>query len=320
MSAFTLQDLLKEPGVVYQTYLGNWLRESSCSMLYGWRGVGKSWVAMSIAWAAASGSGYLGFGPGTKRPKVFYFDSELGKNCIRERFQAFIPHHGKVGNPDLLDIIPKSFDQLPKSEVPNLGDPSTHAFWLDLLSPYDVLVLDNISGIVRQYKRENEAETWTRVQSFLNKLRSSGKAILLIHHAGKSGTQRGTSVREDNLDFVLALHSARRHGSHPGAVFELHFEKMRDLWRPEYRSLWVSFDGANFVWEFEELDKKLVERATTLIGKGFGEQQIAQVLGMTGGELKEMCLRHDVQIGRRKKDESERAPISWSNGTTDENF
>jgi hypothetical protein len=316
---YTLQDLLKEPGVVHKTYLGNWLREASCSMLYGWRGVGKSWVAMSIAWAAASGSGFLGFGPGTKRPKVFYFDSELGKNCIRERFQAFIPHHGKVGNPDLLDIIPRSFDQLPRSEVPNLGDPDTHGFWLDLLSPYDVLVLDNISGIVRQYKRENEAETWTRVQSFLNKLRSNGKAILLIHHAGKSGAQRGTSVREDNLDFVLALQSAKRLGSSPGAVFEFHFEKMRDIWRPEYKSLWVSFDGSQFAWEFEELDKKLISRAVSLSASGLVEYQIAQVLGMSGGELRELCVRHDVKL-KKGKDESERSPISWSAKDASENF
>ena len=39
--------------------------------------------------------------------------------------------------------------------------------------------------------------------------RRRGMAVLLIHHAGKSGDQRGTSAREDIMDTVISLRRPR---------------------------------------------------------------------------------------------------------------
>jgi hypothetical protein len=43
------------------------------------------------------------------------------------------------------------------------------------------------------------------MQNWLLQLRRQGIAVLLIHHAGTNGRQRGTSRREDALDTVIAL-------------------------------------------------------------------------------------------------------------------
>jgi putative DNA primase/helicase len=44
--------------------------------------------------------------------------------------------------------------------------------------------------------RENEAESWSPVADWVLHLRRRGIAVILIHHGGKNGQQRGTSKRK----------------------------------------------------------------------------------------------------------------------------
>ena len=50
-----------------------------------------------------------------------------------------------------------------------------------------------------------------------------------MHHAGKSGAQRGTSRREDVLDTVIKLQRPSDYRAEDGARFEVRFEKARGL-------------------------------------------------------------------------------------------
>ena len=56
-----------------------------------------------------------------------------------------------------------------------------------------------------------------------------GKSVLLIHHAGKGGQQRGTSRREDVLDTVINLKRPTDYKTEEGVRIEFHFEKCRSL-------------------------------------------------------------------------------------------
>tara|TARA_B110000438_G_scaffold261166_1_gene271668 strand:- start:239 stop:655 length:417 start_codon:yes stop_codon:yes gene_type:complete len=56
-----------------------------------------------------------------------------------------------------------------------------------------------------------------------------GKSVLLIHHAGKGGQQRGTSRREDVLDTVISLKRPTDYKEEKGTRIEFHFEKSRSL-------------------------------------------------------------------------------------------
>jgi putative DNA primase/helicase len=62
----------------------------------------------------------------------------------------------------------------------------------DALKPFlegvELLVLDNLSSLVR-CGGESESDTWIPIQEWLLKLRRRGIAVLLVHHAGKSGSQ-----------------------------------------------------------------------------------------------------------------------------------
>lgn len=57
--------------------------------------------------------------------------------------------------------------------------------------------------------------------------RRAGRSIVLVHHAGKGGAQRGTSKREDVLDTVIALRRPTDYSADQGARFNSFRESAR---------------------------------------------------------------------------------------------
>src|SRR3954447_24798006 len=66
------------------------LATKSLALLYGPRGLGKTFVAMGIAWAAASGGSFLDWraSPATRG---VYLDGEMAASEIRDRLALFGP-------------------------------------------------------------------------------------------------------------------------------------------------------------------------------------------------------------------------------------
>ena len=89
-------------------------------------------------------------------------------------------------------------------------------------------MLDNLSSLTAVI-RDNDAESWNPIQEWLLRLRRRGVSVLIVHHAGKGGEQRGTSRREDVLDTSISLRRPSDYVPTEGARFEVHFEKARGI-------------------------------------------------------------------------------------------
>lgn len=63
----------------------------------------------------------------------------------------------------------------------------------------EMIIFDNLSSL-RSGVDENDNSALDAFLQWLLALRHKGYAILLIHHAGKGGDQRGASRLEDFLD------------------------------------------------------------------------------------------------------------------------
>src|SRR5260370_2715332 len=82
-SEFVAADLPERPPL-----LDPILSSNTLALLYGPRGLGKSFVALGIAWAAASGGSFLGWR--ANRPhRVLYVDGEMAAGDLRRRLQLF---------------------------------------------------------------------------------------------------------------------------------------------------------------------------------------------------------------------------------------
>ena len=71
------------------------------------------------------------------------------------------------------------------------------------------LILDNQSTLACGMK-ENDADSWELVNNWLLDLRRRRIAVVIVHHAGRSGEMRGTSKREDNVFWIIALDDAKK--------------------------------------------------------------------------------------------------------------
>lgn len=222
----TLAEFETMPLPPRELLLAPWLPRQGLAMLYGPRGGGKTWIALSIAMAVASGSELFGKWKALRAGRVLYVDGELPKRDLQDRVK--VARRGRSGGEIVDDALRLVVADMQPEELRPLDSAEGQSDLAPLLDGRDLVIFDNLSSLIRC--RENEADDWGSFQGYLLSLRRRGIAVLLVHHAGKGGQQRGTSRREDVLDTVIALRKPIDHNPRDGAAFDLHFEKARGFW------------------------------------------------------------------------------------------
>jgi hypothetical protein len=94
---------------------------------------------------------------------------------------------------------------------------------------FKVVFLDNLSSLCFGMK-ENEADSWEQVLSWLLMLRPYGITIVIVHHANRDGNDmRGTSRREDAADWIIKVSPNYDFSDiENGTAFSTEFTKNRD--------------------------------------------------------------------------------------------
>jgi hypothetical protein len=219
----TAADLLSRDIVPRRLLLRPWLPEAGLAMLYAARGVGKTHLALSVAHAVASGGAALGWRAPAPAP-VFYVDGEMPLAALQERYAAVVRGSDAPDLPtdEHLRFLPADAF---RDGLPDLATEEGFALLRRCLGPARLVVLDNLSTLVGG--RENEADDWRPMQGKLLTLRRAGVSALMVHHAGRNGSARGTSRREDVLDTVINLRRPEDYDPAQGARFVVQFEKAR---------------------------------------------------------------------------------------------
>jgi putative DNA primase/helicase len=215
-----------------QCLLAPWLPMQGLAMIHAPRGIGKTHMALGTAWAVATGTGFLKWqvpdDVGTRR--VVLLDGEMPAVVLQDRLRTITG--SAAAEPPLPEYLHIVASDLKRDGLPDLADPAAQQFYADVIADADLIIVDNLSTLCRGLK-ENEADSWTPVQNWLLEQRRRQKSVLVIHHGGKSGQQRGTSRKEDVLDTVIGLRKPPDHQADQGARFEIHFEKGRGFYGPE---------------------------------------------------------------------------------------
>jgi AAA domain len=195
------------------------LYESSLNELWAYRGQGKSIAANGRIGSLIQGEDFLRFrSPGGLR--VVLVDGELPSAQLQERLDEFSGYSEgrlKIISPELMD--PKEF--------PNLSKTEDQEQFLKQIEPFNpnVLVFDTLTRCFRF--DTNDSEQWLVVNDFLVRLRGLGYCVVLVHHAGKNGTQRGRTDGDDNLDVSIKLDKPYGWQAGDGLAFKWVYEKVR---------------------------------------------------------------------------------------------
>ena len=124
------------------------------------------------------------------------------------------------------------------------------------------------------------------MQNWLLRLRRKGIAVLLIHHAGVNGRQRGTSRREDALDTVIALRRPADYSPEEGARFEVHIEKARTLagegalpFEAAVEPFVTDAGQPGIRWVARDLKPPIFQQAAELFAQGMSVREVKKALG-----------------------------------------
>lgn len=240
-----------------------WLPMGGLSMAFAPRGLGKTFFGLSLSAACASGGRFLKWDIQTPCG-VLYLDGEMRLQEYRERLVMFVK--GDLQHP-LKTLSHQSFYESFESDL-SITDTGIQDAILDLLdtnTAIKLVVVDNLSALA--HIPEDKGDFWReQVLPFLIKLRRRGVAVLLIHHAGKSGGQRGASAREDALDTVISL-TAPDDEKTDGARFKVQFSKSRGAFGADimpFIAALKTVDGF-FEWDITDVDQSVEKRLLVLV-------------------------------------------------------
>lgn len=198
--------------------------EKGLVMLYAKRGVGKTFVSLAIACAIATGKNLLRWE--NKIPeKVLYIDGEMPAREVQKRLQAIV-NGMQINIDDLQNLQILNMDMQETISLDLRNEESRNRI-MEHLDGVKLLILDNLSCL--STIKENDADEWNVLQQWLLELRRKGIAVLIVHHAGKSGNQRGSSKKEDIMDTVILLEKPSDYNASQGARFIVKLEKSRNV-------------------------------------------------------------------------------------------
>jgi len=202
--------------------------------LYGWRGTGKSFISTDMAVQIAIGSdclwgGHRGAGghwPVSRPFRQLYVYGEMDESQIQERIREIARMYGaKVPTDEQLGLMCMDFQ---KGWRPKLSSARDRKYIEDKLigDGYEGIWFDNLSTLWPA-SQDAEGERDAILADWYTDLNQRGIWVIWLHHAGKSGLQRGGSEKEDMLSFVIRLRRPSNYKPEEQLRVEVELEKTR---------------------------------------------------------------------------------------------
>jgi hypothetical protein len=256
-----------------------WLLEGSLVMMFGARGVGKTWLQLGLAASLTTGTPFLKW-PVTAPTGVLYVDGEMPLDELKARSFRLMP----TESVELVFLTSETVYQSLNRDLVLTSEAMRAQLdrLLDERPEIRVIILDNISSLFTGLN-EDKKQDWEPINAWLLRLMHRGLAIILIHHAGKGGQQRGTSGREDAMDTVIQLSLPGNYEPKEGCHVELRFTKSRSVKGADVVPLDVKLEeaGGQLRWIYKPFEESKLDQVKRLVLEGVtSPSQIAEELGI----------------------------------------
>jgi hypothetical protein len=302
-----------------QLILRPWLSEGNLVLIAADRGIGKTWLALSIA-AAVTGIISIGDWKSDKSHRCLYIDGEMSVYELQKRIAELLKN--STGNRSQLSLISADSMKASGKTAPNLGNKQWRNEFLKIIREknYKVVIIDNLASLTPGID-ENKKQDWDQFDQWLLELRALNVAVIMIHHAGKSGEQRGTSAREDHLDVSIKLTRPQGYKTEDGARFDVEFTKSRSFYGKDAGSVRLRLDLSKYkdIWVVENTRNSKETDVIMLLGNSLKPKIVARHLNCTASYVSQVrkkaiengILNQDrtfTDIGRARYEKMERSP------------
>jgi putative DNA primase/helicase len=280
-----------------QFLLKPWLTTTGLVMIDAQPGHGKTWLALSVAYAVASGAPLLDWST-ERRGHVLYVDGELPGELLQSRLKMLGP---SLPASDLQVLSRSQFEMYAKL-MPDIGTPEGREFLDHFIAEnkIDLVILDSVSTLVRTGV-DNDIESWRAIQDWSLTHRARGRAIIYLHHQGRSNKPRGTSGREIVLDSRISLKYDAEQTTADETAFQLVFPKAREFFGVEAEPLvtYLSTRSGTVTWRRESVKDNTRERVRELMDAGWKQTAIATELQLSRGRISQIVK--EILIVREKE-------------------
>ena len=254
------------------------IRSGSISEIFAYRGLGKSAFAVSLAGLLLNGGRLLDF-ESEGGYRVLLVDGELPESDIQSRVNEF----AKPGDRGelMLRYVGMGEDGIIPAKLNTAAEFASFIEEVNYLKP-DVIIFDTRTAVFG-YDTNNSEQTQD-VNDFLTTLRTAGYAVIITHHAGKNGTQRGRTDNDDQLDLIMKLD--KRSGWKPGMglEFSLEFEKVRHSDHLE------GFSAKYAMGTWVKDTHNVKDDVLTMLMEGKGRMTISEALGISEAKVRKLKI------------------------------
>ena len=194
---------------------------TSRGMLVADTGIGKTNIAIAMAFAMAGGQPFLHW-TGYRTARILFIDGEMSRRLLRARIRDAARRAGAV--PENLYFLCR--DDLP--DMPPLNSRAGQRFIDAFIEQYggvDFIYFDNIQALLLGDMKDEEP--WQQTLPWIRDLTRRSIGQLWIHHTGHdTGRAYGTKTREWQLNSVMLAEKVAQAGA--DIAFSLKFNKARE--------------------------------------------------------------------------------------------
>lgn len=180
------------------------IKEGDITFLYAAKGVGKTCLALPIAYAVSLGDSLFDLWRSPKKRVVLYVDGEIGEaglnlRCASVRQQFSLAKNQETNVrllSDRFNLYTSSGRELLERAINDVNDECPAGMKLSFM------VLDNLTSMVGGH---DKPEQWDEFFTWAKGLTNMGISLLILYHANRDGGMRGSQMKSINADNLIYL-------------------------------------------------------------------------------------------------------------------